>query len=159
MLTRVGGTTLALVAAVSLTLSILGGLKPLGVGPLPGWWSGHPNVQGTLIKAKNVDIGLLKTQGCNTGGDRSCQPVGVAGTVMTTGYVAAGATGLLAGASLLLALMAALQSERRKSLAKLAVFAVVVAGIVAIALIVQGPGIEAKTSDNKLLNVSVPLGM
>jgi len=30
------------------------GTGPLGVGPLPGWWSGHPNVQGTLIKATAV---------------------------------------------------------------------------------------------------------
>ncbi|HSK04726.1 MAG TPA: hypothetical protein VK932_25925, partial [Kofleriaceae bacterium] len=153
MLTRVGGTTLALVAAVSLALSIAGAL-----GPLPGWWSGHPNVQGTLLRSKHVDIGLIDSRGCNTGGDKTCQPVDVTGTVKTTGFVAAGAAGLLALASVLLAVLAAVQSERRKSIAKLAVFAVVVAGIVAIALILQGPGIEARTPDGKLLAVSVPLG-
>src|SRR5829696_5632162 len=126
MFTRVGGATLALVAAVSLGLSVAGAL-----GPLPGWWSGHPNVQGTLIRAKHVDIGLIATKGCNTGGDRTCQPVGVTGTVSTTGYVAAGATGLLAIALCMLAVAIAVQSERRRSIAKLAVFTVVVAGIVA----------------------------
>jgi hypothetical protein len=153
MFTRVGGTTLALVAAVSLALSIAGAL-----GPLPGWWSGHPNVQGTLLRSKHVDIGLLQSRGCNTGGDRTCQPVDVTGTVATTGYVAAGAAGLLAFASVLLAVLEVVQSQRRKSIAKLAVFAVVVAGIVSIALILQGPGIEARTPDGKLLAVSVPLG-
>jgi hypothetical protein len=154
MFTRVGGATLALVAAVALALSVAGAM-----GPVPGWWSGHPNVQGTLIKAKEVDIGLVRSRGCNTGGDRTCQPVDLTGTVATTGYVAGAVTALLTGASVLLAFAIALQRERRRSLAKLAVFAVVVAGIVAIALIVQGPGIEARTPDHRLLSVSVPLGL
>jgi hypothetical protein len=154
MFTRVGGATLALVAAVSLALSIAGAM-----GPLPGWWSGHPNVSGRVLKTKDVDIGLLSTKGCNTGGDKKCEHVEVLGTVSTTGYVAAGATGLLAVASMLLAIAAAVESERRRSIAKLAVFAVVVSSIVAIALVVQGPGIDARTPDGKLLAIGVPLGV
>ena len=113
---------------------------------------------GTLIKAKDVDVGLLGATGCNTGGDRTCVPVTVKGTFVTTGYVAAGTSGLLAVVSVLLAIAAAARSERRKLLAKLAVFAAVIAGIVAIALIVQGPDIEAKAGD-RLLAITVPLGI
>lgn len=148
MFTRVGGTALALVAALTLALSIAGGF-----GPLPGWWSGHPSVKGTLIKAKDVDVGLIGSRGCNTGGDKKCQDVKVTGAVKATGLAAAGTTGLLAVASALLALAIAQQRERRKGLAKLAVIAVLVAGVAAIALIVQGPGVVAEVG-----YVSVPLG-
>jgi hypothetical protein len=153
MFSRVGATTLALVAAVAVGLSAAG-----GAGPVPGWWSGHPAVRGTIIKSKDVDIGPVLARGCNTGGDQSCQRVDVETVFAITGFAAGGALGILGLLSLALAGLAATGRERRKSVARAAMFTVVVAGPAAIALIVQGPAIVANAPDGTQLAVAVPLG-
>ncbi|MGN6110096.1 MAG: hypothetical protein ACTHU0_33630 [Kofleriaceae bacterium] len=143
MFPRVGGAILALAAVVALALSIATG----------AWWSGHPRVNDRTITAKDVQIGLVTARGCNTGGDRTCQPVVIKGPFVAIGYASAGATGLLGVTALALALLTWSRSERRKSLARAAIGLAVIASGLAVALIAVGPDIDAAG-----LDVHVPLG-
>jgi hypothetical protein len=142
MSSRLVGAVVALTAVALLAASIVSS----------AWWSGHPQIDGRTITAKDVYVGLYGAQGCNTGGDRSCTPLELPGAFKATGYLELGASSLLAILLVLLAVTTFRASERRKQLARRAIAVGGFATVVAIALIVQGP--KVKTAQH----VSLPMG-
>ena len=63
MSSRLVGAILALTAAALLAASIV----------TSAWWAGHPIVEGRTLAAKDVNVGLYRAIGCNTGGEGVCQ--------------------------------------------------------------------------------------
>jgi hypothetical protein len=142
MLSRFGSAILALGATVLLGLAIAS-----------AWWSGHPSVNGGApIKLKTMTVSLFGAEGCNTGGDGKCEPLGLAGSFKAQEYVEAGALGLVAVVALLLAILAVVKSPARRGVAKVTMTLVGVAAIVAVVLLVQGPQVAQKG-----ISVSVPV--
>ena len=82
MASRALGAFLALATAAAFVVSIASS----------AWWAGHPVVDGKEITAKHVYAGPLGATGCNTGGDGSCEPIGVASDIQLIGYGALGAS-------------------------------------------------------------------
>ncbi|MBA3460152.1 MAG: hypothetical protein H0T46_09345, partial [Deltaproteobacteria bacterium] len=140
---RLAGAVLALIAAALLAISIV----------TSAWWTGHPSVEGRTIEAKTVHVGLHGAEGCNTGGDGACTKLDLPGAFTLTGYVAAGATGLLALAMIVMAIMTLQLVEARKKLSTVVFVLVGIAVIVAAALIVQGPKV-GKASQH----IVIPIG-
>src|SRR5690349_11996118 len=99
---RAGG----FVALIATALLALATVLPIPIaGQTNAWWSGHPNVEGLgEIKAKEVNISLFTSKGCNTGGDGGCVPVALGGGFRAMRYSELGLVGLLALATALLAL-------------------------------------------------------
>jgi hypothetical protein len=142
MSSRGAGAGLALIAAAFLAVSAA---TPL---VLPGdlaLFAGHPTVDGHTLRIKDVYVGLLEAQLCNTGGDGKCssgieqEKLGFRLAV----YGELAATGMLILAALALAALTIKKSERRKSAAKLVQLASVFAIAGAGALLIQGPFHEA----------------
>lgn len=142
MAPRALGALFALVAAVAFVVSIASS----------SWWSGSPDVAGRTISAKTVRVGLVGATGCNTGGDGSCEPVELGGTMQAAGLVELGAIGLATILAFALAISAWTIGDRRKGLAKALVGASVLAVLGAAFVLAVGPSIEA-TQD-----VDVPIG-
>jgi hypothetical protein len=140
---RLAGAVLALIAAALLAISVA----------TSAWWAGHPSVEGRTIEAKTVHVGLHGAEGCNTGGDGGCTTLELPDAFTLTGYVAAGATGLLALAAILLAIATLQLAAVRKTLSTVVFVLVAVAVLVAAALIVQGPKV-GKVSQH----VVIPMG-
>src|ERR1041385_1109568 len=118
------------------------------------WWAGPPTINGHVTNAKYVHIGLLGGEGCNTGGDGSCEPVEgeenerIASTV---GLGSAGAASLLA---FLLSISALRVSDRRKKLAGWSAFFTLLAAGGGGAVFYFGPAIQAPPDTT----VDVPIG-
>ena len=142
MSSRGAGAALALIAAAFLAVSVA---TPV---VLPGdlaLFAGHPTVDGHTLRIKDVYVGLLDAQLCNTGGDGKCTSgveqeklgfrIAVYGELATTG--------LLALAALALAALTIQKSERRKSAAKVVQLASALTIIGAAAMLIQGPFREA----------------
>ena len=70
MAPRALGALFALVAALLFATSLAGGLVPKVV---PGWWDGHPVVNGRALELKAIHVGLLGAYGCNLGGEIKCE--------------------------------------------------------------------------------------
>ena len=140
---RLAGAVLALIAAALLAMSIV----------TSAWWEGHPSVEGRTIDAKTVHIGLHGAEGCNTGGDGGCTTLELPDAFTLTGYVGAGAAGLLALAVVLMGILTLQLAEARKKLS-IAVFVLAaIAVLVAAALIAQGPKV-GKASQH----IVIPMG-
>jgi hypothetical protein len=142
MSSRGAGAALALIAAAFLAVSVA---TPT---VLPGdlaLFAGHPTVDGHTLRIKDVYVGLLDAQLCNTGGDGKCtsgvEQEKLGFRVAVYGELAA--TGLLAIAAIALAVLTIQKSERRKSAAKLVQFASALTIIGAAAMLIQGPFREA----------------
>src|SRR5262245_55604569 len=138
MSSRGAGAGLALIAAAFLAVSVA---TPV---VLPGdlaLFAGHPTVDGHTLRIKDVYVGLLEAQLCNTGGDGRCTPGAeqekLGFRIAVYGELAA--TGLLMLAAMALAVLAIRKSERRKAAAKLVQLASVAAIAGAAAMLVQGP--------------------
>src|SRR5262245_43538263 len=100
MLSRFGSAILALGATVFLALAVVG-----------AWWAGHPSVNGGApIKLKTMTVTLFGAEGCNTGGDGTCEPLGLAGAFKAQEYAEVGALGLIAVVALILAILALVKS-------------------------------------------------
>src|SRR3954447_20382660 len=108
MAKRALGALFALAAAVAFVVAIV----------TSAWWSGHPVVDGRPISAKDVHVGLLGAEGCNTGGDGSCEAVEIGGMLKVATYAELAATGLVALLALLLAIAAWRIADNRKGLAR-----------------------------------------
>ena len=133
MPTRALGALLAAGAAVLFVVSIV----------TSAWWDGHPRVDGHVFTAKDVHIGLLGGEGCNTGGTGECQPLELGATFTTAGYAELGAVGLATAFAILVAAAALRISDGRKRLAKLALVVSALAAAGAVALLVIGPEIKS----------------
>jgi hypothetical protein len=142
MPTRALGALLAAIAATLFVLSIV----------TAAWWDGHPRVDGHVFTAKDVHIGLLGGEGCNTGGAGACQSLELGPTFTITGYVELAAIGLATMLVLLVAGAAWRVSDERKRLAKAAIAVAALAAAGALALLVIGP--QIKTTQK----VEAPIG-
>ena len=131
MSSRVAGAALAVLAALALVSASAG---------VPwGWWDGHPRIGGRVIEAKDVTVSLLSAQGCNTGGDKQCQPLALPGSFTTLSLVELGASGLLIAALVLLALTTLVGADSRRTLAKVVLVLAAIAVVLAGTLLVLGP--------------------
>ncbi len=142
MSTRALGALLAAAAAVLFVVSIV----------TSAWWDGHPRVAGHVMTAKDVHIGLLGGQGCNTGGTGECQPVELGSTFTAAAYGELGAVGLATAFVILVAGAIWRISDGRKGLAKASMVVTLLAAGGAGALIVIGPEIKSSAT------VEVPIG-
>src|SRR6185312_16697738 len=142
MPTRALGALLAAVAAVLFVASIV----------TSAWWDGHPRVDGHVFTAKDVHIGLLGGEGCNTGGDGDCQPLELGATFETAAYGELGAIGLATAFAILVAAAAWRVSDGRKRMAKLGLVVSALAAAGAIVLLVLGPEIKSSA------RVEAPIG-
>ncbi|HSS01597.1 MAG TPA: hypothetical protein VLM79_31275, partial [Kofleriaceae bacterium] len=142
MSSRGAGAGLALIAAAFLAVSAA---TPV---VLPGdlaLFAGHPTVDGHTLRIKDVYVGLLEAQLCNTGGDGRCssgvEQEKLGFRIAVYGELAA--TGLLVLAAIALAALTIKKSERRKTAAKVVQLASVLAIVGAGAMLLQGPFREA----------------
>ena len=133
MPTRALGALLAAVAAALFVVSIV----------TSAWWEGHPRVDGHVFTAKDVHIGLLGGEGCNTGGAGACQSLELGPTFTIAGYGELGAIGLATMLALLVAGAAWRVSDGRKRVAKAALAVTALATVGALALLALGPQIKS----------------
>jgi hypothetical protein len=147
MAPRAFGALLAFAAALLFATALAGGLVPSLV---PGWWDGHPIVNGQVRELKVIHVGLLEATGCNLGEQVQCEPLDLGHNLEPVSYGELGALGIGTLTMLLLAISAWKIGDRRKFLGKLALFEVVVIGGGAAAVFfLRGPD----------LNVQVRLGL
>src|SRR6185312_2789493 len=132
MPTRALGALLAAAAAVAFVVSIVSG----------AWWDGHPRVDGRVFTAKDVHIGLLGGQGCNTGGTGECQPLALGATFTTVAYGELGGLALTTAFAILVAAAAWRIGDSRKRLAKLGMVFATLAAAGALGLMILGPQIK-----------------
>lgn len=139
---RLIGAVLALVAAILLVVSMA----------TSALWAGHPSVDGREIEKKTVYIGLLGGQGCNTGGDGTCEDLVLSSTFTAVSFVQLGTSSLFVLVSLLLSITAFMNARSRRSLGKAAVAVAVLCVAVVLAQILIGPNIQTSHE------VAVPIG-
>ena len=142
MAPRALGALLALVAVVAFAVSIA----------TSAWWAGHPVVDGRPITAKDVHVGLLGAEGCNTGGDGSCEPVAVGTTYKIATYAELAIVGLTALLALALAISVWTVGDRRKGLARATIMMALIAAAGGGAVLALGPAIKSSQ------RVDVPIG-
>src|SRR3569833_247435 len=153
MAPRAFGALLALVAALLCATALAGALAPSIV---PGWWDGHPTVDGKVRELKVIHVGLLEASGCNLGEEVKCQPLDINHRLEPVSYGELGARGRGALTLLLLAVSAWKVGDRRKLLAKLALLEVVVIGGGAAAIFfIRGPDLNVPNR----LGLPVNLGL
>ncbi|HSD89065.1 MAG TPA: hypothetical protein VLB44_16165 [Kofleriaceae bacterium] len=139
---RAFGALFALAAAAAFVISIA----------TSAWWAGHPTIDGHVTTAKDVHIGLLGGEGCNTGGDGHCEPIEIDDTLTLADYGELGVTGLATLLALITAIAALKISDNRKGLATATLLTTLLAAAGAGAVLMLGPGIKASQT------VEVPLG-
>ena len=139
---RLIGAVLALVAAILIVVSMVSSAL----------WAGHPSVDGREIEKKTVYIGLLGGQGCNTGGDGTCEDLSLDTTFTTVSFVQLGTSSLFALVALLLSLTAFKNAQSRKPISKIAIGIALLCVAVVLAQIVIGPQIRTNHE------VTVPIG-
>lgn len=142
MASRVTGAVLALIAAGLLAVAIFN----------QHWWSGFPTIGGATRHLQEIHVGPLGSELCNTGGDGTCEAMPIASTFKGVGYIVSAA---LASATLILALLAVLalvQSEARRTVAKIGFIAVGASVVVSVTMLVLGPTFDVKEV------VTVPIG-
>jgi hypothetical protein len=138
--------------AVGALLAIVAALAFVVASASPAWWSGHPDVNGHTVAAKRVSVGLVGARGCNVGGDGRCEDIPTATGVRVLGYA------LVALVIVAIALAGALSvsiwrtNERRHSLANMTMILVGASVLVAIILLLAGPGLHTGAA------VHVPIG-
>jgi hypothetical protein len=137
---RALGASLALVAAILLAVALL----------FPAWWSGHPIVDGKERAIQEVHVGLFAAKGCNTRDCDSTLTVGSGAKVMR--YAEAGVTALASLCAIMLAVAMWRTSDRRKTVAALALVIGPLAGAGAVFVLLQGVGIQATQK------IDVPVG-
>jgi len=153
MAPRAFGALLALVAALLFATALAGGLVPTIV---PGWWDGHPIVEGKVRELKVIHVGLLDAQGCNLGEEVKCEPLDTNHRLEPLSYGELGALGIGSLTMLLLALSAWKVGDRRKGLAKVALIEVLVIGAGAAAIFfIRGPDLDVQIR----LGLPVNLGL
>ena len=139
---RLIGAVLALVAAILLVVSMA----------TSALWAGHPSVDGREIEKKTVYIGLLGGQGCNTGGDGTCEDLVLSTGFTTVSFVQLGTSSLFVLVALLLALTSFANARSRKTLGKVAIAVALLCVAVVLAQILIGPNIKTNHE------VTVPIG-
>jgi hypothetical protein len=142
MASRAVGALLALAAAVLLAVSLV----------TSAWWSGHPQVDGRTIDAKDAYIGVHAAIGCNSGGAGDCIAIEVGDTFRYVGYGELAIGGLATLLALALATRLWRGGSRKKGVPGLSLVAVLLAAGVGAALLVLGPDIQSSQK------VSVPIG-
>jgi hypothetical protein len=142
MASRAFGALLALVAALLFATALAGALVPSIV---PGWWDGHPIVDGKVRELKVIHVGLLDASGCNLGEEVKCEPLDLNHRLEPLSYGELGALGVGALTMLLLAMSVWKIGDRRKLLGKLALFEVAVIGGGAAAIFfIRGPDLDVQ---------------
>ncbi len=150
MAPRAFGALFALVAALLFATALAGGLAPKVV---PGWWDGHPVVQGRELELKAIHVGLLDAYGCNLGGEIRCEELETNHALDVVGIAELAALGLGAFTALLLALSAARIGDRRRLLAKLLLFEIVLIAAGAATIFIHGPDLRIA------IQVLMPVGI
>src|SRR5450432_1090883 len=89
MAPRALGALFALVAALAFATALASGVVPKIV---PGWWDGHPTINGEVIHRKDVHVGLLGAYGCDFKG---CVDLHNEGDRIPVGYGELAALGLI----------------------------------------------------------------
>lgn len=142
MSSRVAGAGCALLAAALLAMTIA---TPLVLPGQLALFSGHPTIGGRTQKLKDVYVGVLGAQLCNTGGDGRCASGGdqEKPAFRAAGYGTLGASGVVMVSSVLLAVFALQRNDRRKLMARVIQIASLPALGGAIAMLQLGPFREA----------------
>ncbi len=133
MASRVSGAGTALAAAALLAVSLA----------TSAWWAGHPTINGQPRRMQDIFVGLHGAELCNTGGDGTCKAMPLPAGFETIAYAELATTGLLILAVLAMAALVWTRHDRRRTLAKLCVPLVGIAGILAGFLLIQGPSRQA----------------
>ncbi|MFN0245483.1 MAG: hypothetical protein ACKV2T_01160 [Kofleriaceae bacterium] len=139
---RLIGAVLASVAAILLVVSMA----------TSALWAGHPSVNGREIEKKTVYIGLIGGQGCNTGGDGTCEDLTLSTAFATVSFIQLGTSSLFVLVSLLLAITGFVGARSRKSLGKVAIAVALLCVAVVLAQILIGPNIQTNH------DVAIPIG-
>src|SRR6185312_8902041 len=140
MASRAFGALLALVAALLFATALASALVPSIV---PGWWDGHPIVDGKARELKVIHVGLLEASGCDLVEEVKCQPLEMKHRLEPVSYGELGALGVGALTLLLLAMSAWKVGDRRKLRGKLALIeSIAVAGGAAAIFALRGPDLD-----------------
>ena len=140
MTPRVIGAACALLAALAFAIALVGGAAPK---LLPGWWDGHPRIEGRVFERKDLHIGLVEAHGCNRGEEIRCQPLQIKTLRTSIGYLELIALALLAATAV--ALMRSLWAvgDLRKNLGKAVLVETAVAVVGGALILALGPAINA----------------
>ncbi len=153
MASRAVGAILAVVSALALVGALVSGLVPGTV--VPGWWDGHPEVDGKVIERKQLRVGLLDATGCNLGETLVCEDkkLELGDTTQLAGLGELAALGLAELVGIALLVTIARVGKRRRTIGKLALGTAVLVGAGAGALAYLGPDLAVKQQ------VEVPIGI
>src|SRR4051812_27635318 len=96
MASRAFGALFALAAVIAFVVATA----------LPAFWSGPITINGQEIQAKELHVGLIGSEGCNSGGEGACESVPVSDTMKYASYGELGLVGLTSLFALMLAVSA-----------------------------------------------------
>src|SRR5258708_2506035 len=155
MAPRALGALFALVAALCFTMALAGAVVPKLV---PGWWDGHPTVEGKVFEREDIHIGLLGAwsrgaYGCNLGETVECQPLATGGSLDVIGLAELAALALIAITAFLLMRSAYKIGDHRKLLGKLVLIEVALVSAGGAVILALGPDIKVS------YQVEVPIGL
>jgi len=154
MAPRALGALFALLAALAFATALAGGLLPKIV---PGWWDGHPIVNGKVFDRKDVHVGLLSAYGCNLGGEIVCEDVHTKSDRIPVGYAELGALGLIILTAFALTRSTWKVGDLRKFLGKIVLVEVALVAGGGVALLLVGP--QVIVDDHPEVNIAVPVGL
>lgn len=142
MASRVTSAVMALIAAGLLAAAIFS----------QHWWSGFPTIGGATRHLQEIHVGPMGSELCNTGGDGTCEAMPIASTFRGVGYIVSVALASATVVLALLAVLALLQSEARRTVAKIGFVTVGASVVVSATMLVLGPTFDVKEA------VTVPIG-
>ncbi|MFT3694314.1 MAG: hypothetical protein QM831_14300 [Kofleriaceae bacterium] len=151
MAPRAVGALFALVAALAFAIALAGGVVPKTV---PGWWDGHPILEGKVLERKEIHVGLIEADGCNIQkAGTECRKLETGHTLDVVGFAEIGALalGLVTGILAFFSIKAV--GDRRQFLSKLLLFEVVLIGGGAGAIFFHGPDLHIEQ------RVAMPVGL
>lgn len=139
MASRALGAVFALLAALAFMTAFAGGAAPTVV---PGWWDGHPRIEGRVFERKDLHIGLVTAYGCNRGETIKCQPLITETARVSVGYIELGVLALAALTAFALMRSTRAISDRRKLLGKALLIQAGVAALGGVVVLALGPQIR-----------------
>lgn len=140
MTSRALGAGFALLAALAFVTAFAGGAAPKIV---PGWWDGHPRIEGRVFVRKDLHIGLVAAYGCNRGETVTCQPLTTETGKGLVGFVELGVLALLVVTAVALMRTTMAMDDRRKRLGKAVLIQAAVAALGGVIVLALGPQIKA----------------
>lgn len=139
MTSRALGAACALLAALAFVTAFAGGAAPKLV---PGWWDGHPRIEGRVFERKDLHVGLVTAYGCNRGETIKCQPLTTEMSRISVGYIELCVLAMIAITAVALGRSTWKVGDRRKQLGKALLIQAGIAALGGVVVLALGPQIK-----------------